>query len=149
MQLLLSANLVSAALSASVRKHSLLVALQRKGPLTSLLLHFHDLTRYVLNLLYSNCWSASGLMIACSLDLAMALQASVPAAACYICRLTSVPGKFLPQKAKELGVAPGPLFGQLKAGIAVQGKDRLIQPDEVLPACMLSSRFRADADLVL
>lgn len=53
-------------------------------------------------------------------------------AACYICRLTSVPGKFLPQKAKELGVPPGPLFGKLKAGIAVQGRDRLVQPDEVI-----------------
>lgn len=52
-------------------------------------------------------------------------------AACYICRLTAVPGRFLPQKAKELGVPSGPLFGKLKAGIAVQGKDRLVQPDEV------------------
>ncbi|KAL3162089.1 hypothetical protein ABBQ38_009154 [Trebouxia sp. C0009 RCD-2024] len=60
--------------------------------------------------------------------------AAVPMAACYICRLTSVPGKFLPQKAKELGVRPGPLFGKLKAGIAVQGKDRLVHPEEVLEA---------------
>lgn len=59
------------------------------------------------------------------------VQAAVSMAACYICRLTSVPGKFLPQKAKELGVPPGPLFGKLKAGIAVQGKDRLVQPAEV------------------
>ena len=42
-----------------------------------------------------------------------------------------MPGKFLPAKAKELGVKPGPLFGQLKNGIAVMGKDRMIQPDEV------------------
>ena len=60
-------------------------------------------------------------------------QPTDPMAACYICRLTSVPGRFLPQKAKELGVPPGPLFGKLKAGIAVQGKDRLVQPDEVPP----------------
>ena len=59
------------------------------------------------------------------------VQPAAPMAACYICRLTSVPGRFLPQKAKELGVPPGPLFGKLKAGIAVQGKDRLVQPDEV------------------
>ncbi len=59
------------------------------------------------------------------------LQDKVPLAACYICRLTSTPGKFLPQKAKELGVKPGPLFGQLKAGTAVMGKDRMVQPEEV------------------
>ena len=64
---------------------------------------------------------------------AIAVQAAVPMAACYICRLTTVPGRFLPQKAKELGVAPGPLFGKLKAGIAVQGKERMVQPDEVTP----------------
>jgi len=59
------------------------------------------------------------------------LQDKVPLAACYICRLTCTPGKFLPQKAKELGVKPGPLFGQLKAGTAVMGKDRMVQPEEV------------------
>ena len=63
-----------------------------------------------------------------------------PWAACYICQLSSVPGKFLPQKAKALGVTPGPLFGQLKAGNAVQGKDRMIEPHEVhslprMPPC--------------
>lgn len=61
-------------------------------------------------------------------------QDKVPLAACYICRLSSMPGKFLPQKAKELGVKPGPLFGQLKAGTAVMGKDRMVQPEEVLEA---------------
>ena len=59
------------------------------------------------------------------------LQDKAPLAACYICCLTSTPGKFLPQKAKELGVKPGPLFGQLKAGTAVMGKDRMVQPEEV------------------
>ena len=61
-----------------------------------------------------------------------ALQDQVPLAACYICQLSSVPGKFLPQKAKALGVASGPLFGKLKNGNAVMGKDRMIQPHEVL-----------------
>ncbi len=42
-----------------------------------------------------------------------------------------MPGKFLPQKAKELGVKPGPLYGQLKAGTAVMGKDCMVQPEEV------------------
>ena len=51
-------------------------------------------------------------------------------AACYVCRLSSVPGKFLRQKANELGINPGPLFGKLKNGIAVMVKDRMIQPDE-------------------
>lgn len=69
----------------------------------------------------------------CCCNAVFDVQAAAPMAACYICRLTSVPGRFLPQKAKELGVAPGPLFGKLKAGIAVQGKDRLVQPDEAGP----------------
>ena len=57
------------------------------------------------------------------------LQASP--AACYICRLQDVPGKFLPERARELGVRPGPLFGQLKGGEAVMGSSRLVQPEEV------------------
>ena len=71
--------------------------------------------------------------MSCCCNAVFGVQAAGPMAACYICRLTSVPGRFLPQKAKELGVPPGPLFGKLKAGIAVQGKDRLVQPDEVAP----------------
>ncbi|XP_032236963.2 zinc phosphodiesterase ELAC protein 2 [Nematostella vectensis] len=35
---------------------------------------------------------------------------------CYICQLVSVPGKFLLNKAKELGVPKGPLYGKLKNG---------------------------------
>ena len=57
------------------------------------------------------------------------LQASP--AACYICRLQDIPGKFLPERARELGVRPGPLFGQLKGGEAVMGSSRMVQPEEV------------------
>lgn len=37
----------------------------------------------------------------------------------YICQLADLPGKFLPQKAIELGVSKGPLFGELKQGRVV------------------------------
>ena len=59
----------------------------------------------------------------------LCLQASP--AACYICRLQDVPGRFLPDRARELGVRPGPLFGQLKGGEAVMGSARMVQPEEV------------------
>ena len=55
----------------------------------------------------------------------------VSPAACYICRLQDVLGKFLPERARELGVRPGPLFGQLKGGEAVMGSCRMVQPEEV------------------
>ena len=42
---------------------------------------------------------------------------------CYICQLASLPGKFLPQKAKELGVPRGPLFTDLQLGEAVTLED--------------------------
>lgn len=53
-------------------------------------------------------------------------------AACYICQLAATPGRFLPEKAAQLGVPKGPLFGQLKAGNAVElPGGRIIQPHEV------------------
>ena len=38
---------------------------------------------------------------------------------CYICQLASLPGRFFPQIAKELGVPRGPLFADLHLGKAV------------------------------
>jgi ribonuclease Z len=62
---------------------------------------------------------------------APALAQQAPAA-CYVCQLADVPGKFLPEKAAALGVPKGPLFGRLKAGNAVQAADgRTVQPSEV------------------
>ena len=53
----------------------------------------------------------------------------------YICALAPIPGKFLPAKAIAAGVKPGPLFGALKAGKAVQADDGAwVQPDEVMAA---------------
>ncbi|BDA45073.1 probable zinc phosphodiesterase ELAC protein 2 [Coccomyxa sp. Obi] len=55
------------------------------------------------------------------------------AAACYICQLAAMPGRFLPDKAVALGVPKGPLFGRLKAGNAVQTADgRTVEPAEVM-----------------
>ena len=42
---------------------------------------------------------------------------------CYICQLASLPGRFFPQKAKELGVPTGPLFADLHLGKAVTLED--------------------------
>lgn len=36
-----------------------------------------------------------------------------PPSICYACHLQPLPGRFLPAKAKELGVPKGPLFGKL------------------------------------
>lgn len=42
---------------------------------------------------------------------------------CYICQLASLPGKFFPKKAVELGVPKGPLFTDLHFGKAVTLED--------------------------
>ncbi len=42
----------------------------------------------------------------------------LPAAA-YVCELTKVPGRFLPDKAMELGVPKGEMFAILKSGKSV------------------------------
>jgi len=71
-------------------------------------------------------------------------------AACYICQLASTPGKFLPEKAVKLGVPKGPLFGQLKAGNAVQlSNGRTVQPEEVLSLSFVLTPRTKDALLVL
>ena len=57
------------------------------------------------------------------------------AAACYVCELPDIPGKFLPHKAASLGVPRGPLYGQLAKGqevTAVNGK--LVKPEDVMEA---------------
>lgn len=53
-------------------------------------------------------------------------------AACYLCELPPVPGKFLPQKAAALGVPKGPLYGKLSRGESVTTPNgRLVLPEEV------------------
>jgi len=55
---------------------------------------------------------------------------------CYICQLASLPGRFFPQKAKELGVPKGPLFADLQLGKAVTLEDgRQITPEQVTGPC--------------
>jgi hypothetical protein len=47
-----------------------------------------------------------------------------------------IQGKFLPQKAKELGISPCPLYSKLKAGqtvtVVVNGMEKTVESHEVL-----------------
>jgi ribonuclease Z len=42
------------------------------------------------------------------------------------------PGRFDPDAAQRLGVAPGPEFGRLQEGHAVQGADGVVRPEQVM-----------------
>lgn len=60
------------------------------------------------------------------------LQTLVPAA-CYVCQLSDVKGKFLPDKAKALGVAVGPDFAKLVSGCCVESATGgIVHPHEVM-----------------
>ncbi|KAL8217395.1 hypothetical protein R6Q57_020768 [Mikania cordata] len=52
----------------------------------------------------------------------------------YICALPEIRGKFDPEKAKVLGLRPGPKYRELQEGISVKSdsKDIMIDPDDVL-----------------
>ena len=51
----------------------------------------------------------------------------------FMIQLCDCPGKFMPNKAKELGMTPGPLFKQLQSGQAVSLPDgRTIEPAQVM-----------------
>eukprot|EP00899_Mesostigma_viride_P020766 jgi/Mesvir1/28691/Mv11183-RA.1 len=56
-----------------------------------------------------------------------------PISVAYICRLGDIPGKFLPEKAKQLDIPPGPIRGRLCRGESVQLPDgRTIHPLDVM-----------------
>ncbi|EFJ44962.1 hypothetical protein VOLCADRAFT_118548, partial [Volvox carteri f. nagariensis] len=62
---------------------------------------------------------------------------SHPDIAIYAIQLAGRPGKFMPEKAIELGVEPGPLFGQLQRGLSVTTKSgRVVSPGEVMEAAV-------------
>ncbi len=50
----------------------------------------------------------------------------------YALREDPRPGRFDPEAARALGVEPGPEFGELQDGKAVQGRDGPIEPDQVM-----------------
>ena len=65
-------------------------------------------------------------------DAVLKTDGAVPVA-CYVCRLADVKGKFLPEKAQELGVKMGPDCAKLVSGVCVVGETgRVIHPHEVM-----------------
>lgn len=50
---------------------------------------------------------------------------------CYIIEGPKLPGKFLAQRAAELGVKKGPLFGMLSKGNTIEVEGRIIRPEDV------------------
>ena len=58
---------------------------------------------------------------------------SKPANLCYICNLPERPGAFSVEKAKKLGLKPGPVVGRIKKGETVVLEDgTTIRPEDVL-----------------
>lgn len=65
-------------------------------------------------------------------------QAAKQYCASYICRTPPILGRLDVEKAKALGVPPGPLYGKLKNGQSVTLRDgRVILPEEVVGATQL------------
>lgn len=56
------------------------------------------------------------------------------------------PGRFDPDRARELGVSPGPDFGRLQRGESVEGSDGVVTPDQVLSAERPSRRVVITGD---
>ncbi|GAB2250152.1 hypothetical protein Droror1_Dr00013511 [Drosera rotundifolia] len=52
----------------------------------------------------------------------------------YVCELSEIPGKFDPQKAKDLGLRPGPKYGLLQKNESVQSDllDIMVHPNDVM-----------------
>lgn len=50
----------------------------------------------------------------------------------YCLREDPRPGRFNRERAMELGVPPGPLFGRLQRGDAVAGEGRVVRPEDVM-----------------
>ncbi len=62
---------------------------------------------------------------------------SIVPAACYVCQLSEIKGKFLPEKARALGVPAGPEFSKLVDGACVGGSNgRVVHPHEVMEPSM-------------
>ncbi|GIL91146.1 hypothetical protein Vretifemale_18806, partial [Volvox reticuliferus] len=62
---------------------------------------------------------------------------SEPDVAVYAVQMAGRPGKFMPQKALELGVPQGKLFGELQRGLSVTTQSgRVVTPDDVMEPAM-------------
>ncbi|GIL65868.1 hypothetical protein Vafri_19515 [Volvox africanus] len=62
---------------------------------------------------------------------------SEPDVAVYAIQMAGRPGKFMPQRALELGVPQGKLFGELQRGLSVTTQSgRVVTPDDVMEPAM-------------
>ena len=56
------------------------------------------------------------------------------------------PGRFDPERARELGVSDGPDFGRLQSGEEVQGRDGVVRPDDVMGAARAGRKLVITGD---
>ncbi|GLI60588.1 hypothetical protein VaNZ11_002748 [Volvox africanus] len=70
-------------------------------------------------------------------DLQRPADLSEPDVAVYAIQMAGRPGKFMPQRALELGVPQGKLFGELQRGLSVTTQSgRVVTPDDVMEPAM-------------
>ncbi len=56
------------------------------------------------------------------------------------------PGRFDPARARDLGIAEGPLFGQLQRGAAVEVNGRVVRPEDVMGAARPGRKLAFSGD---
>lgn len=60
----------------------------------------------------------------------------------YSCKLTNMPGKFLPEKALEMGIKPGPVYRLFTAGKSVITRNGdLVLPSQVMTSAQVGPTF--------
>lgn len=76
---------------------------------------------------------------------AVEVEHTVPALG-YVFEENPMPGRFMPERAKALGVPEGPLFARLQSGQAVKVGERTVQPESVtgLPRTGLKMAYSGD-----
>ncbi len=76
---------------------------------------------------------------------AIKVDHTVPALG-YVFEEKGYPGRFIPERAKDLGVPEGPLFARLQAGEWVEVEDGIVTPDMVLGPSRNGMKFSYSGD---